>query len=180
MKTFKQFNEGLRDKMIPKPMEEIEDKFSKLNIDQKLRVANKYKLRHNLSDEEIKEFYLKQREEFKYLILAPSTIGLEIILTDDGKEELKGLKEERESLFLEDDFYDFFEDIRSNSDYEYISNLSNIDIMIDAPGIIYNCYDEDGEIVITDDSDIYYFDRYAIVSFFEELYEDGKVFFNRV
>ena len=115
--------------------------------------------------------------EGKYLKLNRMKNGnLKIILTPDGKEMVE------EDGMNEDNFDDYFDDIRGNSEYVYFINLSVAGIgMSDAPCITDGYYyDDDGNLTDYDhieDSEIFYYPNYITKIFTDELIENGFVIF---
>lgn len=175
MKRFNEFvNEGLRDAMKPVSKEDVEKKMDSMDVGGKLKAFKDYGVEHNLTDKEIEVYFTSLIHEGEYLILKPSEKGLTIELTEEGKEEI-------DEISSDHDFYDFFEDIQGNSDYEYHSDLGSSGFgMTDAPGITYGYYyDDDGDCVDDDSSysEIYLYGNYVIKSFLDELKEKGEVFF---
>ena len=102
--------------------------------------------------------------------------NLKISLTDEGKEKI-----EEDIDIKEADFFDYFENISSNSELLYIYNISDIGIMMEAPGITIGYYiDDSGELTDEgneDYSEIFYYADYAIKDFTEELKNNGFVIF---
>jgi len=123
------------------------------------------------SEEDIDEVISSMIYKGRYLVLIPTIDGLKIELTEEGKEVIK-----------EWNFWELFEDVQGNSDYQYHPNLGWDGLgMIDAPGITYGyIMGDDGEWEeIVSKSYIYYFDDYIINSFIDTLSEDGEVIFKR-
>lgn len=108
----------------------------------------------------------------RYLNLEKLDNGdLKIILTPDGREEIEDSGEVN--------FDDLFEDIRCNSDYLYWESMSDAELgMSDAPCITDGYYFEDnGDLLTYDDSELFYYPDYMIKDFKEELDKDGFVIF---
>lgn len=113
---------------------------------------------------------------FKYLDLQILENGdMKIYLNDEGKEY-------SEDGFNEFDFYDMFDDIRANSDYTYVSDLSEVGLgMSNAPCILYGySIDDDANYAPFDDSEIYIYSDYIYKDFTKELLEDGYVIFQTI
>ena len=132
----------------------------------------------------ITKFRLFENNEYqgdytgRYLILKKLENGnLKIFLTPEGKEEI-----EDNPNFNVFDFYDIFDDIRSNSELYFLENLGEYGLgMSDAPAITDGYYYDD-DIGFTDydnieDSEIFYYSDYMTKDFMKELYKNGFVIF---
>lgn len=111
-------------------------------------------------------------------------LDLEILENGDLKISLNatGEQEVDDEGMTEDDFYNYFDDIRANSEYNYFENLSDVELgMSDAPCITYAYYyDDDGEFTNNGNeqySEVYWYPNYVTTSFTEELKENGFVIF---
>lgn len=112
----------------------------------------------------------------KYVTLSVMPNGLMVKLTKNGFDEISGMSD---ADIKTDNFYDLVEDITSDSAFEYHENLGNAGLgMTDAPGFAYDYpMGDDGEYVQNDESELYYFNDYAITPFMEELRDKGEVYF---
>ena len=114
----------------------------------------------------------------RYIDLEELSNGnLKISLTTEGYELYENF-----GGISDDKFMDFFDDIRVNSEWNYIENLSHAGLgMSEAPCITYGYYiDDDGNFTDEESmsySNIYYYSDYVIKSFTEELIKDGSVIF---
>jgi len=114
----------------------------------------------------------------RYIDLEELSNGnLKISLTTEGYELYENF-----GGISDDKFMDFFDDIRVNSEWNYIENLSHAGLgMSEAPCITYGYYyDDDGNFTNEDSmsySNFYYYDNYMIKSFTEELVTNGFVIF---
>jgi len=101
--------------------------------------------------------------------------NLKISLTEEGKEKIA------EDDISDSEFWDYFEDITGNSGLVYFNDISELGIMMEAPGItIGYYYNDDGEY--TDEgnedwSEVFYYGDSAIRDFTEELKNNGEVIF---
>lgn len=112
----------------------------------------------------------------EYLTLERLENGnLKISLTEEGKEEVE------EDGISDVKFHDYFEDIFSNSELIYSSDISELGIMMAAPGIIIGYYySDDGELTDKGNeeySEVFYYVDYVIRDFTDELKNDGHVIF---
>lgn len=134
-----------------------------------------YKMKH------IKQFesfhYSDGIEEYRYLNLEQLDNGdLKISLTDEGRELIDDF-----GGISEDNFDDFFEDIRGNSEWLYVSDMSDFDLgMTNAPCILDGYYfNRHGKL--TDkkhkDSELYWYSNYMVSDFTEVLKDNGFVIF---
>jgi len=113
----------------------------------------------------------------EYIILTENDCSLDISLTQDGKQFLIDSYNTDIDLseLNEDIFYELFEDIQCNSEYEYISDCSHFGHMSNAPIIHISEYDENGELI--KHNKLWFYDYYAINNFVEVLYNKGNVIF---
>ena len=115
-------------------------------------------------------------EHYKYLDLEKLENGdLKIILNSDGKEEANDY-----GINI-DNFYDYFDDVRGNSEYLFYESISDAGLgMSEAPCIIAGYYfDDNGKLTDDghDDSEIFWYPNYMIKDFTEELVKNGFVVF---
>ena len=114
---------------------------------------------------------LSGREAFQYIDIEIVENGLWIYLTDNSED------------FDEMDFDNIFDDVQGNSEYMYFFDVGEVGFgLTSAPGITDGYYfSDDGEITDEghDDSELYYYNDYAVTDFTEELRTKGKVFFNK-
>ena len=115
----------------------------------------------------------------KYVTLTVMPNGLKLVLTKEGFSEINGLSD---ADIKTDQFYDLVEDITTESAFDYHENLSDAGLgMTDAPGFTFEYKIGDtGEYEENEDSEIYYFNDYAIIPFMKKLKEKGDVYFVRV
>lgn len=131
--------------------------------------------------------YLKTYENFwdvycpsgRYLNMEILENGdLKISLTEEGKEEVD------ETGISIDSFYDYFDDIRANSEFMFFEDLGEAGLgMTSAPGITDGYYyNDNGDITdeLHDDSVIYWYPNYVVKDFTEELKNNGYVIFNTI
>lgn len=116
-------------------------------------------------------------EEYRYLNLEMLDNGdLKIILTEEGRELINNF-----GGINQDNFDDFFEDIRGNSSWMYIDDMSNYDLgMTESPCILDDYYfGEDSKLTDEghDNSVLYWYPDYQISDFTEVLNEKGFVIF---
>lgn len=131
--------------------------------------------------------YLKTYENF-WDIYAPSGRYLEMEILKNGDLKISltddGILEVDETGISIDNFYDYFDDIRANSEYLYFEDLGKAGIgLTDSPGITDGYYyDDDGELTDEehDDSSIYWYPNYIVKDFTEDLMENGYVIFNTI
>ena len=118
------------------------------------------------------------REEYRYIIMKFSDTGLYLELTPNGIEEAN------ENGIDEIIFYDFMEDITTNSDILYHNDAGHVGLgLTEAPAITKGYYiDDDG--TLTDgghnDSRLFYYSDYMISDFTKKLNDGESVFFNEV
>jgi hypothetical protein len=123
-------------------------------------------------------FYDVEVEHYRYIDLEHLENGnLKIILNDDGITE-----SEDDYDFNESNFFNYFEDIETNSEYMYFQDMSQVGVgMTEAPCITFGYYlGDDGKITDNDYSEyseIFYYTNYMIKDFTEELKENGFVIF---
>jgi len=125
-------------------------------------------------------FFDNDIEHYRYLDLEHLENGdLKIILNSEGLIEAKEANED--GKFNESEFYNFFEDIESNSEYMYFQDMSVVGIgMSEAPCVTNGYYYDDNGVTdddYSDDSEIYYYQDSYIKDFTEELLENGFVVF---
>ena len=113
-----------------------------------------------------------------YVTLTVMPNGLKLVLTKEGADEMMSMSY---ADIKTDQFYDLFEDIAVNSAFDYHENLGDAGLgMTDAPGFTYEySIGDDGEYVENEESEIYIFNDYAIITFMEKLKEEGEVYFVR-
>ena len=117
-------------------------------------------------------------EEYRYLELEMLDNGdLKIILTEEGRELINDF-----GGINQDNFSDFFEDIRGNSEWLYVSDMSDFYLgMTNAPCILDGYYFDENTFDLTDkghdDSVLYWYPDYQISDFTEVLNEKGFVIF---
>jgi hypothetical protein len=119
------------------------------------------------------------KDHGRYLDLEKVSNGLWIHLNDDGKKE-----NEEEDNLSQERFWDYFEDIEVNSDWNYVDDLGEAGFgLTNAPGFTYGYHPDEESGKLTDDGDesseVYYYDNYMITDFTDKLKEDGKVFFHK-
>jgi hypothetical protein len=104
-----------------------------------------------------------------YITLEVMPNGLKVSITPEGleKAEEEGLKEQN--------FYDFIEDIITNSEWRWFEDLGEGGFgLTNAPGFTNGYYeDEEG------DFDLYYYEKYQIRDFTVELLKNGYVIFDK-
>jgi ribosomal protein L37AE/L43A len=108
-----------------------------------------------------------------YLSVIPERGGLKLSLTESGKEFAE------ENGLSEINFWEIFDDIEGNSEYIYVANLGEEGFgLTDAPGIIWG-YEigEDGELIETPDSELFYYNNYMLDDFGVKLAKNGSVIF---
>lgn len=113
--------------------------------------------------------------EYNYLNMDMVKNGdMKLTLTEEGLEKV-----EDEGINY-DNFYDYFDDIRANSEFIYFGSLGDAGLgMTEAPGITDGYYfDDDGNIVEENDSEIYWYPNYIMKDFTEELSKNGSVIFS--
>lgn len=113
--------------------------------------------------------------EGRYIKIEPVDGGLWLHLTEEGREELEN------NDINEDRFYDLFDDVRGNSEWEYHSDMGEAGFgLTNAPGFTDGyVYEDNGELEAVDDTaKIYWFPNYMVESFVETLKDEGKVFFD--
>ena len=112
----------------------------------------------------------------KYVTLTVLPNKLKIELTTDGLDEISGMSS---ADIKTDNFYELVEDITTNSAFEYHWNLGEAGIGgTDAPAFTYEySLGDAGEYEENDESELYYFNDYAITPFMEELRDKGEVYF---
>lgn len=113
-------------------------------------------------------------QEYRYLTLEILINGnLKISLTEEGKEEVE------DSGISVYSFSDYFDDIRSNTDYIYFENMSDAGIsMSESPCIINGWYyDDNDNINFYNDCIVYWYPNYMIRYFTDELVKNGYVIF---
>lgn len=136
------------------------------------------------------EFNIQQDQdsgEYRYLILTPVANGLEISFTTEGLEEIKeiGTTTDDGSYAPAEirEFFNLFEDIAGNSEYLYHEDIGRSGFgLTSAPGITYGYhYNEDDEYEENEDGTgiVYYYPKYAISSFIDEMIKKGKTFFEK-
>lgn len=114
---------------------------------------------------------------YRYLDLQLLDNGdLKITLNDDGNEKVD------EDGIDEVKFYDFFEDIESNSEYKYFDNIGESGLgMSDAPCILDGYYyDDNAELIEYERSEIYVYYDYVYKDFTNELVKNGFVIFQTI
>jgi hypothetical protein len=117
-------------------------------------------------------------EHYRYLDIEKVEDGLKISLNEAGKQNV-----EDEGGIEESKFYDYFEDVRGNSEYIYFEDMGDAGFgLTSAPGITDGYeYNDDGEL--TDeghtDSEVYWFPNYMIRDFTQDMLEDGYVIFTK-
>ena len=117
----------------------------------------------------------------KYLTIGTiSNKNLKIVMHDSAIEVINEMraKDECDDCVMND----LFDDIRSNSDLMYFGDAGDVGLGLSSAPVITMgyYYDDDGEL--TDggnNSDVYYFNNYAIDSFIDKMLEDGFVIFQR-
>lgn len=113
--------------------------------------------------------------EYRYLNLEILENGdLKIILNEDGKKEA-----DEEGLTFQN-FSDYFDDIRANSNLLYFDSIGDTGLgMSDAPCILDGYFYDDNTLKEEDDfaTEIYWYPNYMIKDFTEELYKNGYVVF---
>lgn len=132
---------------------------------------------------------MKNITKSNYLSLEVVDDGLILRLTQAGKREIKDLmpegfkKKDYPYFYHYVDFYDFFEQIRCNSEFMYFDDMGEAGFgLTSAPGITEGYYlDDDAELTDKghDDSAVYWYPNYMITDFIEELYTTGKTFFQK-
>ena len=117
----------------------------------------------------------KLKESNEYVTIKEKSKTLEITISKGADiEEMQEIIEKDG----EDSFYEFFEPIRANSSFEFISNISDLGHMTEAPGIVYEYdIDDNGDYIENEYSILWYYPHYQIKSFVEELLDKGKVVF---
>ncbi len=112
----------------------------------------------------------------RYLTLTKQPSGLNIELTEEGKEYDKDF-----TPLTEQSFDEYFDDIRGNSELMFFFNLGEVGLgMTDAPGITDKYYyDDDGSLTGPESADLYYYEPYQVNDFTETLKRDGSVTFNK-
>lgn len=111
-----------------------------------------------------------------YLTLEQYPDKLVVKLNEEGRERHK------EQPLTWQNFDEYFEDIQSNSDFLYLSDLGEAGLaMSSAEGITKGYYRDDGDLTNedSDDSAIYWYPNYAISDPFEVLHKEGEVTFDR-
>ena len=120
----------------------------------------------------------------KFLELVPQKNGLKIILSAEGKEEIKELREQYPKWNNDDIFFELFDTIRGNSEYDYHPDGGEAGFgLTNAPMITDGYYpSESGRGYDTDypeSAEVYYYDNYMLTDFVEILERDGEVFFDK-
>lgn len=118
----------------------------------------------------------------EYLTLKELPNGnLKISITPQGKKEYERIHNTNE--YPDMAFYELSEDIRCNSNINFFDDCSILGNLSEAPAITdgISCPDTgDWEDVEWEEGDkIWFFDRYMVVSFMEELIENGEVVFQK-
>jgi len=136
-----------------------------------ITIFKKFQLNETMISHDISELH-----NGNYLNLERTINGdLKISLTDEGREKVE------EDGISEETFFDYFEDITSNSSLLYITDISEIGAMMNAPAIVIGYYcDDDGNYVDInneDYSEIFYYTNYIIRDFTEDLKTDEYVIF---
>ena len=132
---------------------------------------------------------MKNITKSNYLSLEIVDNGLILRLTQAGKREIKdlipeGFNKKDDSCFCHYvDFFNFFEQIRCNSEFIYFDNIGEAGFgLTSAPGITDGYYYND-DAELTDeghnDSAVYWYPNYCIIDFIEELYTKGQTFFQK-
>jgi len=122
---------------------------------------------------------------FRYLTLTVFNNGINLILTDEGREFLTEEKGDKpiDITYERGLFNDLFEDVRCNSDFLYFEDIGEAGFgLTSAPGITDGYYyDDNGDL--TDkgnkDSNVYWYPDYMIKDPLEDLDETGVTFFNK-
>jgi len=112
---------------------------------------------------------------FRYLDLEKLENGdLKIILNSEGK-----IEAEEYGISI-DNFYDYFDDIRGNSDYEYFDDMDSVYLgMSNSPCITEGYFYDDNNSLVPEyeNSIIFWYPEYVYKDFTEELYNEGYVIF---
>jgi len=123
-------------------------------------------------------FWNKHTDRIEYEYLRMDIIengNMKLSLTDEGKEKVK------EDGINYENFIDYFDDIRANSEYVYWESIGDAGLaMSDAPCITDGYYFDDDGIFTDekhDDSEIFWYPDYVVKDFTEELYKKGYVIF---
>ena len=100
----------------------------------------------------------------KFLELVPQKNGLKIILSAEGKEEIKELREQYPKWNNDDIFFELFDTIRGNSEYDYHPDGGEAGFgLTNAPMITDGYYpSESGRGYDTDypeSAEVYYYDN---------------------
>jgi len=116
---------------------------------------------------------------FRYLNLKPTEGGLELSLTDEGKEFAQEKKDEGVAdVFI---IPDLFDDVQGNSEYIFHHDLGDSGFgLTSAPGITDGYHHSDDvlgafETDFPKTAKLYYYNDYAIRDMIEEMLEEGKV-----
>ena len=114
---------------------------------------------------------VESENNFRYVTIKKYKNKLVVELTDEGREEVKELKEDGKGDY--DIMPELFEDVQGNSEYVYHHDLGASGLgMTDAEGITFGVnVDEDGSYPITEDegAKVYFFNYSAIRSPLEDL-----------
>lgn len=120
---------------------------------------------------------IKPIRHFRYIDIEELPNGLKISLNEEGK--IKAT----EDVLTEDNFDDYFDDVRGNSEYNYIYNLGEAGFgLTEAPGIVDGYYTNDDGYLTDDgrdDSKVYYYNDYMLKDFTKELSDNGFVIFTK-
>jgi len=122
------------------------------------------------------------KEDFNYISLEKVDAGLIITINKDGIEEIDDSYMELGGHIHYNAAYELFDGVRGNSEYKYFDDIGDAGFgLTSAPGITEGYYYDDNGYLTdkgNDNSKVYYYDKYMITSFVDELYHTGKVFFN--
>lgn len=113
-------------------------------------------------------------QEGEYVGIKVRENSLELYLTDEGREYLVDNNTD------EFNFFDCFEDIQVNSDIEYHPDLGSRGFgLTEAPGFTIGFgYNDGGDYDdVSGEGKLYYYDKYMLKSFIEELKRNGVVYF---
>lgn len=114
---------------------------------------------------------VESENNFRYVTLKKYKNKLVVELTDEGREEVKELKEDGKGDY--DIMPELFEDVQGNSEYVYHHDLGASGLgMTDVEGVTFRVnVDEDGSYPITEDegAKVYFFNDSAIRSPLEDL-----------
>ena len=111
----------------------------------------------------------------RYLNLRETSGGMEVTLTPDGRQELTDNLESHPEWTDVDHFLELFEDIRCNSDWEFVSPADEGIGLTGCQLAISPDLERDDHNEITKCDTIFWHERYQIELAHEALLESGKL-----